>query len=376
LIKRSKHLKTWTRRYFVLLPTQLIYYHKLSDVSADRPGGCFPLCSTSWAGLDPRYDHTFVLKSGGRNYLLAALSEHECSDWLVTLRRIIAATQPLSPANNNNNNNYNYNTMPARRKATDVQYPPPSSRSHRSLSHPNLDPNTSPEQNSIDVINNPNNPRSPRGSDILQLSPREGLRVRSRTSSSSGGVHSDAHSTTSVSDFGSPKSLSVNNSRKGSSNDWVRSSSSNVVAVFGTCEHQQPLMVPHAVKEGILFRRSKHLKLWALRYFAIVGDQMLCFLSMEDAARNLPKQGIPISRHMRVGKSEGLASRKYSWWVDSGSKTLTLASDCERDRISWMHALQTLIEWRRAHQDEDVEDFVYDQDEGVKQHARSRTNLT
>lgn len=106
----------------------------------------------------------------------------------------------------------------------------------------------------------------------------------------------------------------------------------------GEGERESPVL-DNSLKEGYLLKRSKHIKRWSKRYFALMHDHIVYFRRKEDAQGSPKPSGAwPLSKHMTCGAESG--KNKFHFKTSQAAAKCLLWSDSEADRSEWLEAIR------------------------------------
>jgi len=95
------------------------------------------------------------------------------------------------------------------------------------------------------------------------------------------------------------------------------------------------------VKEGYLFKQSRHLKQWRKRWFVLDDNKLYSFKS-KDEMKNATET-IDLKVFSSVKSSEDYTGRANSFDVYSPDFIFSMAADTESDKEDWIRAIGKAI---------------------------------
>jgi len=114
------------------------------------------------------------------------------------------------------------------------------------------------------------------------------------------------------------------------------------------------------VKEGYLFKQSRHLKQWRKRWFVLDDNKLYSFKS-KDEMKNATET-IDLKVFSSVKSSEDYTGRANSFDVYSPDFIFSMAAETESDKEDWIRAIGKAIVMSHAKPQEYMDDETEEED--------------
>jgi len=115
------------------------------------------------------------------------------------------------------------------------------------------------------------------------------------------------------------------------------------------------------VKEGYLFKQSRHLKQWRKRWFVLDDNKLYSFKNKEEMKN--ATETIDLKVFSSVKSSEDYTGRANSFDVYSPDFIFSMAAETESDKEDWIRAIgKAIVMSHTKPQEYGVEDDTDDED--------------